>query len=241
MKPVAIFRHFPTEGPGYFAIYLERRGVPWRLIRLDAGERVPSDCGQFSGACFMGGPMSVNDPLPWIGPALEFIRRCVSTDVPVIGHCLGGQLVAKALGGTITPFGGREIGWHEVEVSDSDVARHWFGQTRRFTPFHWHGERFSLPAGATPVLASALCAEQGFVVGPHIGMQCHIEMTADLIGAWCANGADEIAANPGSGVQTAAQIEEDLAARLAAMHIVAECVYGRWAEGLRSKGDSAAA
>lgn len=233
MKPVAIFRHFPTEGPGYFAIYLERCGVPWQLIRLDAGDSVPSEPGQFSGIGFMGGPMSVHDSLPWVGPAMELIVRCVSADVPVIGHCLGGQLMSKALGGTVTAIGGREIGWHAIDVSDDEAARGWFGSTRRFTGFHWHGETFSIPAGATRVLSSARCANQGFVLGRHIGMQCHVEMTCDLIDAWCISGADEIAAHVGTSVQSVPQIQEDLAARLATMHAVADCVYARWVEGLR--------
>jgi len=232
MKPVAIFRHSPTEGPGYFAIYLERCGLPWQLIRLDAGDRMPSAPDHFSGIGFMGGSMSVNDPLPWIGPAMDLIRKCMSVDVPVIGHCLGGQLMAKALGGAVTPTGGREIGWHEIGVADNAAARSWFGDTRRFTGFHWHGETFSLPSGATHVLSSAHCANQGFVVGRHIAMQCHIEMTCDLIDSWCISGADEIATHVGPGVQTVSQIEAHLATRLAAMHGVADCVYARWVEGL---------
>ncbi|HWI14667.1 MAG TPA: energy transducer TonB [Burkholderiales bacterium] len=102
MKPVAIFRHLATEGPGYFATYLERHDVPWELVSIDAGDAVPSDPRTYSGLCFMGGPMSVNDDLPWIRDELELIRRAVDADVPVIGHCLGGQLMAKALGGVVT-------------------------------------------------------------------------------------------------------------------------------------------
>ncbi|NBR26827.1 MAG: type 1 glutamine amidotransferase, partial [Betaproteobacteria bacterium] len=65
MNPVAIFRHFHTEGPGYFATFLERHGIPWQLIKIDAGEAVPPQASAFSGLVFMGGPMSVNDDLPW--------------------------------------------------------------------------------------------------------------------------------------------------------------------------------
>lgn len=233
MKPVAIFRHSPTEGPGYFAIYLERCGLPWRLFRLDAGDAVPADPSSFSGAGFMGGPMSVNDPLPWIGPALALIRRCVDADVPVIGHCLGGQLMAKALGGTVGPNEGREIGWHEIGVCENAAARRWFGATRSFLGFHWHGETFSLPRGADHVLASAACPHQGFVLGKHLAMQCHVEMTCELVESWCLSGEDEIAAHPGPAVQTAAQMQSELAARLAAMHAIADRVYSRWVEGLR--------
>src|SRR6476620_3804684 len=102
MKPVGIFRFSPTEGPGYFATYLERHDVPWRVIEIDNGAAVPGDVREFSGIGLMGGPMSVNDPLPWIAPVLELIRGAVSADVPVVGHCLGGQLMSRALGGVVT-------------------------------------------------------------------------------------------------------------------------------------------
>ena len=81
MKPVAIFRHSPTEGPGYFAIFLERQGIPWRLIAIDQGESVPATVDGFSGLCFMGGPMSVNDPLPWIEPVCKLIRAAVALNI----------------------------------------------------------------------------------------------------------------------------------------------------------------
>src|SRR5204862_5837794 len=93
MKPVAIFRTSPTEGPGYFATYLERRSIAWQLVALDAAGRVPRDARKFAGLVFMGGPMSVNDELPWIGSALELARDAVRKDVPLLGHCLGGQLI----------------------------------------------------------------------------------------------------------------------------------------------------
>src|ERR1044071_6714406 len=101
MKPVAIFRPAAPEGPEYFATYLDRRRVNWRLIRTDEGEAVPERPDEFAGLVFMGGPMSVNDGLPWIAPVLALVRAAVAVDVPVLGHCLGGQLIAKALGGEV--------------------------------------------------------------------------------------------------------------------------------------------
>ena len=101
MNPVAIFRHFHSEGPGYFATFLERHGIPWQLVKIDAGDAVPPNVNAYSGLAFMGGPMSVNDELPWIAPILELIRDAVRKDVPLLGHCLGGQLMSRALGGTV--------------------------------------------------------------------------------------------------------------------------------------------
>jgi GMP synthase-like glutamine amidotransferase len=116
MKPVAIVRHSASEGPAYFATYLERRSIPWQLIALDAGEPVPRDVAGFSGLALMGGPMSANDPLPWIAPVLELIRDAVRRDVPAIGHCLGAQLMSKAFGGAVRASAVREIGWGEVRA-----------------------------------------------------------------------------------------------------------------------------
>jgi GMP synthase-like glutamine amidotransferase len=233
MKPVAIFRHWRTEGPGYFAIYLERCGLPWRLVRLDAGEPVPADPDAFSGLAFMGGPMSVNDRLPWIEHVCALVRRCADADVPVIGHCLGGQLMAKALGARVTANRHREIGWGEVHVSPVDEAAHWLGaEPPAHTVFHWHGETFGLPPGAVRLLGSALCENQAFALGKHFAMQCHVEMTAELIEAWCHSGAEEIASHPGPGVQSAEEMQRDLDTRLAGLHRLADRIYSRWIEGL---------
>ena len=185
MKPVAIFRHSVTEGPGYFATYLDGRSLPWREIKIDQGDPVPTEPGDFSGLVFMGGPMSVNDPLPWIEPVLGLIRAAVARDVPVLGHCLGGQLMAKALGAPVTRNPVKEIGWGSVSVAGSDEARHWFGKLREFESFHWHGETFAIPEGARVIASSRYCPNQAFAMGRHLGMQCHVEMTPALIRSWC--------------------------------------------------------
>jgi len=233
MKPVAIFRHARSEGPAYFATYLERRAIAWKLFALDEGRAVPRDVRRFSGIAFMGGPMSVNDELPWIKPMLELVREAVRKDVATLGHCLGGQLMSKALGGEVTRTRVKEIGWGQVEVADNSVARGWFAPLTAFESFHWHGEMFSIPPGATRVLGNAHCANQAFATGKHLGLQCHVEMTEDLIRNWCRGGADEIRASAASpGVQASAKIEKNLEARVAALHKTADRIYDRWSEGL---------
>jgi len=232
-KPVAIFRTSPTEGPGYFASYLERRSIPWRLVALDSGEPVPRDARRFSGLVFMGGPMSVNDELPWIIPALELARDAVRKDVPLLGHCLGGQLISKALGGAVRANPVKEIGWGEVRVADNQVARDWLGELQAFESFHWHGETFSIPPGATRVLESEHCTNQAFAIGKHFGMQCHVEMTPELVDSWLSTGAAEIAASRNSpAVQEPDEITRELAPRLASLNAVANRIYDRWTEGL---------
>lgn len=234
MDPVLIFRHSPTEGPGYFSSFLDRHGIPWALVRSDAGDSVPTDLNGVSGLCLMGGPMSVNDDLPWIDAELELIRGAVALGRPVVGHCLGGQLISKALGGSVGPAPVKEIGWGDLHVTDAEAARPWIGEAREPLPgFHWHGETFTLPAGARRILASAYCAQQAFVFDDrHLAMQCHVEMTPDLVRQWCLHGADEIAASPGPAVQRAEDIQADLEARIARLHALADKIYSRWIQGL---------
>jgi len=235
MLPVAIFRHAPVEGPGYFAIFLEQHGIPWRLIAIDAGESVPPAVDGFSGLCFMGGPMSVNDPLPWIESVCALIRGAVARDVPVIGHCLGGQLMSKALGGEVTRNPVREIGWGTADGEDNAIARHWLGSFagNPGTVFHWHGETFSIPPGATRLLASTHCANQMFAIGPHLAMQCHVEMTPEMIAAWCAQWGDEVLARADRpSVQPPEVMQQEISERLPAMRQLSEQLYSVWIQGL---------
>ena len=232
MKPIAIFRQSSTEGPGYFAAYLDAQHIPWRVVRVDQGEPVPTDPRGFAGLVFMGGPMSVNDDLAWIPAELELIRRAVDAEVPCLGHCLGGQLMSKALGGEVTRSPASEIGWGMVQVADGPVARHWFGALREFLSFHWHGETFTIPPGATRILGSPYCANQAFALGRHLGMQCHVEMTADLIRTWYADAGEEVRRHAGPSVQTPAQAEERIEERVRELNAVAARLYDRWIEGL---------
>lgn len=235
MKPVAIFRHNPTEGPGYFATFLAQQNIPLELIKIDAGDPAPNDVSAYSGLVFMGGPMSVNDDLPWIAPVLSLIREAVRQDIPVLGHCLGGQLIAKALGGVVTKNPVKEIGWGEVSVVDQPDARAWFGDApSKFLSFHWHGETFSLPPGAARILESPYCANQAYVLGKHLGMQCHVEMTREMIETWCAVGQKEIAEAQSPAVQTPAQMAFEIDARVAALNAVAAQIYSHWVQGLKA-------
>ncbi|MBZ0093675.1 MAG: type 1 glutamine amidotransferase [Sulfuricellaceae bacterium] len=233
MKPIAIFRHLAYEGPGYFATFLERRSIPWQLVKIDENETLPADPGAYSGLVFMGGPMSVNDDLPWIPRSLALIRQAVEQDIPLLGHCLGGQLIAKALGAAVERNPVKEIGWGQVAVADTPTARSWFGGIREFESFHWHGETFSLPPQAELILSNPYCAHQAYALGKHLGMQCHVEMTVAMVREWTEKGRDEIsAARASPAVQSAAQIEQNLAQRVATLNAVADTLYTRWIAGL---------
>jgi len=235
MKPVAIFRHARTEGPGYLADFLDNRGIPWRLIRIDEGDALPASAQEFGGLVFMGGPMSVNDDLAWIPPVLALIREAVAQDIPVLGHCLGGQLMSKALGGSVGRNPIKEIGWGTLNAIDGSDAQRWFGDTRSFMGFHWHGETFTIPEGATRVLASDYCDNQAFSLGKHLGFQCHIEMTEPMIREWCDIGIDEIEGSAASpGVQKPETVFEQMPVHLPKLNQLAGRVYEQWIKGLKS-------
>ena len=148
MRPVAVFRFSPSEGPGRFGDWLTANGRPWRLVALDLGEPVPERADSVAGIGMMGGPMSANDPTSWQGPLAALVRRAVDAGVPVIGHCLGGQILSRALGGVVSRARTTEIGWIDVESTDAAAAAEWFGGRDRFTVFQWHYEQFTLPPGA---------------------------------------------------------------------------------------------
>ena len=180
----------------------------------------------------MGGPMSVNDDLPWIAPEIALIRAAVDADVPLIGHCLGGQLMSKALGGQVTRNPVWEIGWRTVAIEPNPMAQSWFGPTREFLSFHWHGETFTIPAGATRLASSDLCGNQAFAIGPHLALQCHVEMTPELIRTWLREGAADLVRHAGPGVQSNIEIEVEMEERVARLAAVATRLYDRWIAGL---------
>ena len=235
MLPVAIFRHAPTEGPGYFATFLDAHGIPWELIAVDAGAPLPTDTAAFSGLCLMGGPMSVNDPLPWIAQVCGLIREADQRQLPLLGHCLGGQLIAKALGARVEKNPVKEIGWGAILGEQHATARRWLGEFagRPVSVFHWHGESFSLPTGAERLAGNAHCANQMFALGPHLGLQCHVEMTPEMIATWCEQWAEETA-GVGEGIgeraaiQTPAAMQAATSEHLGAMRRLADQLYSTW-------------
>jgi len=237
VKPVAIFRYARTEGPGHFATFLAEHGLEFAVVRLDDGEPVPESCDGFSGLGFMGGPMSANDEFPWTQPVLRLMRAAVEKQVPVIGHCLGGQMLARALGGSVSRNPVKEIGWVPVEVEDSPLADAWFGdKLDRFCSFQWHEDTFTIPPGGGRILAGKTCPNQAYVVDArHLGMQCHVEVNAEMIETWCRIGITDIAENIGKSpaVQDAVTIRSLIPENLPQLTATATRLYARWIEGLK--------
>ena len=228
MKPIHIFRHNASEGAGYFSDFLERHGIPFHIVKLDQGEAVPGSLDNMSALVFMGGAMSVNDDIDWIAAELNLIRMAIAADMPVLGHCLGGQLISKALGGKITANSVKELGWLPVQKQNNRAANDWLtGLPDSFAAFHWHGETFTIPDGATNILTSQHCPNQAFVIGNTLAMQCHVEMTAEMVINWATIHSNDIATATDT-IQTYEQQVESLDEKIAALQSHADQLYTRW-------------
>ena len=228
LKPIAILEYDLDNGPAYFAEYLRGEKIPFEHFRIAVGAAIPDSISPYAGLCLMGGSASANDDLPWIAKVLALTREAIAQDVPVIGHCLGGQIISKALGGEITASPEAEIGWGECYVENSDLAREWFGKTHTFPAFQWHFETFSIPPDATAVLSGICCENQAFVCGPHIGLQPHIEVDEQVIKMWAEKDRTMLKNLSGQGVQSDAAMLKEMKTKLPAMRAVTQQVYGVW-------------
>jgi len=244
MNPVLILQFMENDAPAYLGTWLVQRGITSDLRLATAIGGFPERIDGYSALALLGGSMSANDDLPWIDDELALMRDADQLGVPIIGHCLGGQLLAKALGALVRPNAMKEIGWSEVEVDNAELAREWIGNEPAFELFQWHGDTFDLPAGARRFLTSRLCANQAFVVDrephAHLGMQFHVEMTPQLVNAWVTDprGAHEIdeafQRQGGSGVQRVEEIVLNVDERVQRMSRLADRIYQRWLRGTHS-------
>jgi GMP synthase-like glutamine amidotransferase len=228
MKPILIFRHIECEGPGYFAQVLQRHGLLYKIAAIDQGHAVPASLADASALVFMGGPMSVNDADQWIQDELKLIRAAIDASMPLLGHCLGGQLISKAMGAEVTFNPVREIGWHKVDRIASPESERWLGGLKfPIELYHWHGETFSLPGDVTPLLQSAFCRNQAYAGKNILALQCHVEMEPAMVNAWAELYADQIA-EPGLSIQSREQMNENLDVRIRNAQQVADVLYTEW-------------
>lgn len=234
MKPILILQHLNADGPAYFGTWLQRQGVPFEVRNTEAGDAYPGHLRDHAALAVLGGEMSANDPLPSLRRAEDLIRQAMAEGQPVIGHCLGGQLMARALGARVVDSPAPEVGWHPIDLLPGAASRHWFGERTAATVFQWHYEAFELPSGAEPLARSAACPHQAFAIGPHLGLQFHLEVDADKVRGWAA--ADDprwqAACDRHPGVQGAAALHQGLARALAAHQALADRVYTRWLAGV---------
>jgi len=233
MKPIAIAQHHADDGASYFATFLARAGLPHQVFHPYLGEALPQEIHQFSGYCILGGPMSGNDELPYLASEMRLVLDALAAEIPVLGHCLGGQLMAKALGGTVQAAENPEIGW--VDLAIDPAGAHWFGGRRQARLFQWHGESFSIPRDGRRIVTGAYCANQAFQIGKHLAMQFHCEVDAGKVLTWLKNDRQELLnAAHSPGVQDAGEMVATLEAEIAQSQRVADDIYGEWIKGLKT-------
>ncbi len=185
--------HVPYEGLGALECALIRCGHGLARTRLYAGESLP-DPDAVEGLIVMGGPMSIHDEddCPWLVEEKRFVARVLERGVPVLGICLGAQLIAHALGARVYPNAEKEIGWFPVDRMPQAAPSALDGLPTRFTAFHWHGETFDLPAGAVHLASSAACPNQAFAWGRALALQFHLEVLPSGVADLCVFGAGDL-------------------------------------------------
>lgn len=230
VKPVLILQHQTPEWPAYLATWLDQHNIAYTTFNAGAGQQFPASIEPYSALAVMGGGMSSNDPLLSNRQAEILILQAMHWNVPVIGHCLGGQLMTRALGGTVGPSPQPEIGWQSINYDHPELAQHWFGPNATPTVIHWHYEAFSVPTGAVRVASSPSCPNQAWALGPHLAMQFHIEIDVEKVHAWVNDEDPKWAAAQSNytSVQDKHTILAGIEPYLSQHQATADHVYTRW-------------
>ena len=191
--------HVPFEDAANIGLWAEQHGHTVTSTRLYADESLP-EVSEIDALAVMGGPMNVYQyrRYPWLCAEKRFIEKAIAAEIPMIGVCLGGQLIADVLGAKIVENPHIEIGWFPIRLTasaaDSPLLA---GLPTEFTAFHWHGDTFGIPAGATRLAESEACANQAFVYGTSVlGLQFHLEYSEESIHKMLTHCADELIEAP---------------------------------------------
>jgi GMP synthase (glutamine-hydrolysing) len=232
MPIVRVLQHIGPEGPGFIADALTRAGIDIAVTRPDQGEPVPARLDDAAGLLVMGGPMGVYEEgrYPHLADERRLIEHALREEIPVLGVCLGSQLLAATLGARVAPGPRKEIGWFEVTTNEAAANDPLLGHApSKFIALHWHGDVFDLPSGAVSLARSELTLHQAFRFGERAhGLLFHLEATPAQIEQMAREFADELAA---ASVDPAALVAQT-PARAAVAEEIARTVFGAWAESL---------
>ena len=230
MPTVIVIQHAACEPLGLIEEALLAREVGLHRVRAENGDPVPPEIGTAAGLVVLGGSMGVHDrqQFPFLGEELHLIKSAVARNVPILGVCLGAQLLAFALGAEARRNTQQEIGWHPVTLTENAAADAlWHGLPETWTGFHWHGDIFEMPPGAVSLASSVLTPCQAFRYGSAAyGFQFHLEVTDAIVRDWTAEFAGELTREELDAAPLLAGIPE----HLPPMQEIAQEVFGRWAD-----------
>lgn len=233
MAKIWVLQHHPVENLGTIAEALEGAALAWQYVRTFEGQPVPPDMKGAGGLIVMGGPMAVyqTERYPFLKDEMRLIENAIKDNKPVLGVCLGSQLVAAALGANVTKGAHKEIGWHHVRLSpQSKTDRLLARLPETFTAFHWHGDVFDLPRDAVALASSDLTPIQAFRYGEKTyGFLCHLEVSYARVRAMLREWPGELARENIDGAEVVAAASD----HLDTLASLAEKVFGRWASPIQ--------
>ncbi|WP_339488197.1 type 1 glutamine amidotransferase [Pseudomonas sp. EL_65y_Pfl2_R95] len=229
MTDILIITHIDYCTPGHLATVLDDAQLAFTELRADLNQLEGYDLDRPKAVAIMGGPMSVNDPLPWLQTEIKALQHFIKRDIPLLGHCLGGQLLAKALGAPVSQMGYTESGWQGMNKVEGAEQSPWLAHLpESFEIFQWHGDTFAMPEGAQPLLSNQWCPNQAFAMGDKIlALQGHPEMTAELVSQWLHDWSHLLDASQPSQ-QSVEFMLDKLDDRVSALNKVAEGFYRHW-------------
>ena len=233
MQSVWVVQHTPSETLGTIEDVLRGHRIGFNYIQTYAGASVPRQMGDHAGLIVIGGPMGVYEEAkyPFLRDEMRLIKSGLALDRPVLGVCLGSQLLAAVLGAEVKKGEKKELGWHPVTLSECAAQDSLFASvTAEFWPFHWHGDIFSLPQGAVALASSRQTPCQAFRYGKNAyGILFHLEVTEGQISQMLSDFADELHEAGGD----ASEIAEQTPHHLPVLREIAGDIFGRWASGLK--------
>ena len=226
---VTCFQHIDCEGPGTLSDIFQAKGVKIQTAKPFKGDPIPSDLGD--GLVVMGGPMGVYEEkkYPWMTLELNTLCKALNDSIPVLGICLGAQMLAHASGGQVYRGALPEVGWYPVSLTS--LGKHdplFLDVPREFTTFHWHNDTFALTRDAVRLAESEFYSSQVFRIGQNAyGFQCHLEVTEEMARTWMALSAKDF--TPQGGPLQPQRVEENLVERAKAMEALAGKIFTRFA------------
>jgi GMP synthase (glutamine-hydrolysing) len=190
---VIVLMHIASEGPGTIGTFLEARGAEIEFARLYDGYRLPEDPAAFDAVVSMGGPMNVyeEEEFPFLREETQFLRRAIDRGLPVLGVCLGAQMIAKASGAVVGKSPKGEIGWSQVTLTQEGKTDPAFaGLSETFEVLQWHNDMFHIPERGSLLASSADCPHQALRYRNAIGLQFHVEVTPEILRDWFADSTE---------------------------------------------------